>query len=172
MTAFDAGIAAWDWILKYRPMLERPPCGNIYGDGIAWIQTEAVDSQWYRITDSDMNDGVLQRVTHDGSGRLTILRPGIYLATLDVVWESSRSNEHVEVGLDLNASGTPAPASHVHSHTKAADVEHATSSTSILDITAKDTTMDACIRDIDGNTPDLLVDDLHITVMRIGGNYS
>jgi len=145
------------------------PFGNCYGDGIAWVQANAVDSQWYRITDASMNDGELNLVTHDGSGRLTIEKPGKYLITFDVVWESSRSNEHVEMGIDINGSGTPSPASTVHTHTKSADAEHAISSTCICDITTANHTIDVMIRDIDGNTPDLTVDDLHITVVQVGG---
>jgi len=119
-----------------------------------------------------MNDGVLKHVDHDGSGRLTISRPGNYLLTYDVVWESSRTNEHVEFGADLNAAANPEAVTIVHDHTKSADVEHAISSTSILNIPLSNTTIDICIRDIDGNTPDLTVDDLHITLMRIGGRYT
>jgi len=145
------------------------PYGNCYGDGIAWLQEEAVDSQWYRITDADMVSGELNLITHDGSGRLTFTKAGRYLITYDIVWEGSESNGHVEFGLDINGSGTPHPASIMHDHTKTADAETPVSGTTILDITTAGHTLDVCIRDIDGSEPDLTVDDLRITVTMVGG---
>lgn len=143
------------------------PYGECYGDGIAWSQASAVQNTWYAISDSDMVSGELSGVTHDGSGKLTLVRGGVYLISYDAVFESSRANEHVSFGVDINASGTPDPSSHTQTETKFPNIEHCITHTCLLSVTAGQT-LNVMIRTTDSGSPTLVVDDLHLVVYQIG----
>jgi len=82
--------------------------GNCYGDEIGWTQAAAVQNTWYDISDSDMVDGFLHNVTHDGNGQLTVTEPGYYIADWAGSFEASAANVHVQISLSVNGTETGA----------------------------------------------------------------
>ena len=145
------------------------PKGVCYGDHINWTLGNAVQNQWYRISDVDMVSGVLLNVTHDGSGRLTFPKPGIYRVHGDITLEVNAAHVHIETGFDINGSGTPDASSIMHSTSKFSNQEQHHGWETLLDITTANHTVDVMIRTTDTGTPAFKVDNLRITAVQEGG---
>jgi len=144
------------------------PYGSCSGNDIAWSQANAVQNTWYNISDADMIDGVLNLVTHDGSGKLTVLKAGTYLMTYGITIESSVANDHIEVGIEISSSGSAVAGGQAHYENKFANEEESVAGTATLLLAANDT-IEVCIRTTDANTPDLSAQNLNISVVQVGG---
>jgi hypothetical protein len=144
------------------------PFGSCYGNDINWTQANAVQNTWYNITDANMTDGNLNNVTHDGSGKLTVGKAGMYVINYALSYENNTANDHVEVGIEVSGSGSANAAGQNHNETKFADEEEAISCTAILDLAAG-ATIEIAIRTTDANTPDFEVQHLNITIVQCGG---
>lgn len=142
--------------------------GGCYGDHIAWVQAAMVQNTWYNISDADISSMALNGVTHDGSGELTVTEPGMYLVSYSITYQMDHANEHIEVGIELNGSGSATAIGHLHAETKFANQEEALSGTCILDL-ADNTTVEVTVQTTDAGNPDILIDMLLLTVTQIGG---
>ena len=142
--------------------------GCCYGDHIAWAQAAAVQNTWYNISDADMIDGTLRGVTHDGSGELTVLEPGLWMCLYTITFETDHANEHIECGFEVNNSGSAAAMGITHLETKFANSEGSLTGFATLDL-ADNSTVEVCIRTTDAGVPDITVDDLHLLAILIGG---
>ena len=143
------------------------PYGECYGDEIAWTQV-AVQDTWYDISDADMSSDELNLVTHDGSGKLTLTKAGVYQVGYSMVLQSSAANSHMQLALTINDSATPHVSTVTHYETKFANQETSVFHMAILTVTAGQT-INAMILSEDAGTPTLTIHDLHIIVTMIGG---
>lgn len=144
------------------------PFGSCYGDHIGWSQAAAVQDTWYNIVDASMINGQLNGVTHDGNGKLTVTIEGMYLINYSATIEVNTANDHFEMGIEIDGSGSANAAGHAHTESKFANQEHALSSTAILDLAAN-ATIEIAIRTLDVATPTLSVQDLNVTIVQLGG---
>ncbi len=140
--------------------------GSCWGNDIAWTQASAVQNTWYPVSDTDMTDGQLNGVTHDGSGKLTVTNAGRYLVNYGAAVESSVLNEHIETGISV--SGTVANDGRNHFHVGTPNVEVPVSCTAILSLAAS-ATIEFAVRTPDAGTPNITVQHLNISVVQVGG---
>lgn len=140
--------------------------GSCYGNEIAWAQAAAVQNTWYDISDADMVDGKLYKITHDGNGKLTVLGDGIYAADWAGAFEADTANVHIEITLSVN--GTEAAVGTNDFETKAVNREEAVAGNAILDLSANDT-VNVSIRTTTAGTPDLAVDHLMLRLIQLRG---
>jgi len=133
-----------------------------------WSQASAVQNTWYNISDADFIDGQLIGVTHDGSGKLTTDQAGRYLCNASLDWENDTVNDHIEIGFEINGSGSAATEGIVCNETKFANEEHMGGTTAILDMGAGET-LEFCIRTTDNNTPTILVRCVNLNMIQIAG---
>lgn len=142
------------------------PYGSCYGNEIAWTQAVATTATWYLVSDTDMTDGELNNVTHDGSGKLTVSIAGRYLVNYGVDVSVDAANTHVVSGIAVN--GTAVNAGQQHFHNMANNVESTLSSTAILSLAANDTVEVAVKHEAGGNQA-LSVDHLNLSIVQVGG---
>ncbi|MCK5633279.1 hypothetical protein KAH94_05985 [bacterium] len=142
------------------------PFGSFYGNHFGWSQAAAVQNTWYNINDAAIITGQLNNITHDGNGKLTILKTGKYKIDWSATWENNTVNDHIDMGIEIN--GTANAAGVAHEETKFANVDHAIGSACILDLTANDT-IELAIRTSDNNTPTIIVDSINLACIQIGG---
>lgn len=142
------------------------PYGSCWGNEIAFVQAAAVQNTWYLISDTDMTDGQLNNVTHDGSGKLTVTIAGRYLVNYSVVASSSVANKHIATAIAVN--GTPVSDGVAHSSLGTASDSVPFASTAILSLAANDT-VETAIRTTDAGTPDIAVDHVNISLVQVGG---
>jgi len=139
--------------------------GSAYGNEINWVQAGAAQNTWYEISDADMEDGELHLINHDGSGELTVIQAGYYLATYSVCLDDSDNNDHAEAGFYVD--GAAVDAGQQHDETGRAGDHLAMSSTTILKLTAI-STVAVCVRTIDATGPDFEVHHLNLTLTQAG----
>jgi hypothetical protein len=142
------------------------PYGHCYGNTIAWTQNNAVQNTWYDVSDTDMADGQLHLVTHDGSGQLTVLRAGRWTADYSASVSADAANIVIQMTFSVN--GTEVVSSINRLETLAVSTPLAISGNDILDLAASDT-INVSIRTITAGTPTLAIDDLMIRLVHIGG---
>jgi hypothetical protein len=142
--------------------------GSCYGNDIGWSQANAVQNTWYNISDADMADGVLNGVTHDGSGELTVTYAGMYLVNYSLSFEDDTVNDHIEVGIEVSGSGSANAAGQNHTESKFANEEEGIGGTCILDLAAS-ATIEVAIRTTDNNTPTISVQHVNLTCVLVGG---
>lgn len=140
--------------------------GCCYGMEIAWIQTNAVQNTWYDISDADMTEGELYKITHDGNGKLTVAGAGKYQADWAGAFEADAAHVHILIAFSIN--GTEVDRGMNHFATAGVNREEACSGVTILDLSADDT-VNISIRTTDGGTPDLLVDHLMLRLVQLRG---
>ncbi len=140
--------------------------GSCQGMEIDWTQANAAEDTWYDISDASMSDGKLHGVTHDGSGKLTVTEPGIYLALWAGAFEADAANIHFLVTFSVD--GTEGDPGMNHFETVAVNREQAMSGIALLDLAANQT-VNVSIQTTDAGTPDLFVDHLLIVLVQIGG---
>lgn len=140
--------------------------GSCYGMEIGWIQANAVQNTWYDISDADMVDGELYKITHDGNGQLTVTVAGKYLADWAGAFQADAANVHVVITFSIN--GTEVNQGMNHFETVAVSREGSCAGNAILDLAADDT-VNISIRTTDAGTPDLLVDHLMLRLYQIRG---
>jgi hypothetical protein len=141
------------------------PYGACYGANIAWVQTSATQNTWYLVSDTDMNDGPLNLLTHDGSGKLTVTYAGTYKIDMAISLEMSTNNKHLEYGVSINGGS---PSMYQREFFGVNSEEQHGSLTRIITLSANDT-IEFAVRTPDTGTPDIGVDNLSITVVMIGG---
>lgn len=139
--------------------------GACYGNDIAWTQANAAQNTWYLISDVDMADasGGLYKVTHDGSGKLTALKPGRFGVDIAASVECSLNGKHIQIGIAVDGSivdSTP------HYEVNTPQAQLTLSVNSIVEL-AVNGTVQAAIRTTDTGTPDLNVDHLAITIWQV-----
>lgn len=141
------------------------PFGSCYGNEIGWTQASAVQDTWYLVSDTDMADGQLNLVTHDGSGKLTVTKAGMYHVLFTSTIECSLLGKHVQVGISVNGASPTQGINHFEIQTPQAQIE--LSGNAILSLTANQT-IEVAMRTTDTGTPDLTCDHLNITIVQIG----
>jgi hypothetical protein len=141
------------------------PYGSCYGVNIGWVQT-AVSNTWYLISDSDMTDGELNNVTHDGDGKLTVTIAGRYLVNYGVTASLASANSEVNTTLVVN--GSPLNQGRQGYDKLLADSRSNMSGSAILNFAANDT-VEVAIQQIAGSDQDITVFHLNITLVQIGG---
>lgn len=139
--------------------------GSCYGNEIGWTQAAAVQNTWYEVSDADMADGALAGVTHDGNGKLTVGSAGKYLVVYSVVVESSAINKHI-MSL-ISVSGTEQDAGRCHFELITANAQVPMCGTAVLTLDAN-ATVEVSVGTTDTGTPDLAVDHLNISVVKVG----
>ncbi len=140
--------------------------GSCCGMEIEWIQANAVQNQWYDVSDADMVDGKLNGITHDGNGQLTISTDGMYMADWAGAFEADAVHVHILIAFSVN--GTEVDAGMNHFATAGTNREESCAGNAILELSANDT-VNISIRTTDAGTPDLLIDHLMIRLVQIGG---
>lgn len=147
---------------------EKRSFGSCYGNHIGWSQASAVQNTWYNISDSDMLTGNLHRVTHDGNGKLTIVKAGHYLIGWGCCFEDDVANDHIEVGIEVSGGGTAEGDGQGHLENKFASEQEHLSSSLILYLDADDT-IEVAIRTTDAVTPTISVQAVNLTCKQISG---
>jgi hypothetical protein len=140
--------------------------GSCYGNEIGWSQAAAVQNTWYDISDSNMVDGGLHGITHDGNGQLTVSKAGWYMIVWDGAFEADAANVHVQVAPSIN--GTETGSGMNHFETAAANRQETIGGNTMLDLAANDT-VNMSIRTTDAGAPDLAIDHLMFTLCQWGG---
>lgn len=135
---------------------------------VNWTQA-AVQNTWYNVTNDAIIDGLFNNVTHDGTGKLTVLKAGIYKVDVSSDWECNAVNKHIEIGLEVNGSGSAKTEGIVCNETKFADEEHTTGTIALLDLAVNDT-IELCVRTTDAGNPTIKVDCISLNCVQIGGN--
>jgi len=113
-----------------------------------------------------MVDGLLNLVTHDGNGQLTVTEPGVYSINYTITYQVDHGNEHIEAAISVN--GTESGNGVGHAEDANADTEDQLSGTAILSL-ADDATVNLSIRTTDAGDPDLAVEYIDITLHMLGG---
>lgn len=144
------------------------PYGSCYGNEITWTQASAAQNTWYNVSDTDMTDGQLNLVTHDGSGKLTISKAGRYLINYSASIACNIPNHHIEGGIEVNSSGSADNSGICSWYPQTANAEGIVNSTAILDLAAN-ATIELCIRTATAGTPTLSINHLNITATMVGG---
>ena len=148
---------------SYRPM-GYGSCSSGSAD-INWTQAAAAQNTWYDISDADMVDGVLSQITHDGSGKLTVVNDGVYLVNYSITFESNTANTNILTAISGN--GTEVAFGNGHVEAVAANVEYTASSSAVLRLAAG-ATINISIATQDASTPTLKVDMLDIVITQVG----
>ena len=113
-----------------------------------------------------MADGQLNEVTHDGSGKMTVLIAGRYHCLWSCSSEVSATNQHIQLAFSVNGTETSDGMNHYESF--GTSKQFPTSGNAILDLAANDT-VEVSMRTTDAGTPDLSVDHLNISLNHVGG---
>ena len=142
--------------------------GSCYGNHIGWSQVSTVQNTWYNISDSDMADGGLHNVTHDGDGKLTVTNAGHYLIAWSCCFEDNAANDHIEIGIEISDSGSADAKGQAHVENKFANEEEHLSSSTILDL-ATNATLEIAIRTTDVGTPTISVQAINLSCVQVGG---
>lgn len=144
------------------------PHGSCYGNEIGWSQASAAQNTWYVISDADMVDGHggLNLVTHDGSGKLTVTKAGVYHVVYTVSQTNSGNNKHIQSGIALNGTVVGDGINHVDG--LPANIDTMLGGNADLTMTAGQY-IEIALRTTDTGTPDISVDHLNITISQVGG---
>jgi hypothetical protein len=141
------------------------PFGSCWGLEIAQTQASAAQNTWYAVNDTDMTDGQLNLVTHDGSGKLTVTYAGKYLVNWSMTLEANANNKHLVGGLGINGTAQSDGQSHIESVT---NQELTLAGTAILALTAGQY-VQVLFRTTDTGIPNILIDDVNLSLVHIGG---
>lgn len=141
------------------------PYGACYGTGINWTQTSAAQNTWYLVSDADMNDAPLNMITHDGSGKLTVSKAGVYKIDMAISMQCSGTNKHIEYGVSQNGAS---PVMYQREYLGAVSEDQHGSLSRLISCSANDT-LELAVRTTDTGTPNITVDNLSITCVQVGG---
>jgi len=139
-------------------------CSMYHGN---WSQV-AVQNTWYNVSDADFINGQSNTVTHDGNGKLTVTKKGIYKASVALDLEVSVSNKHAEIGFEISGSGSAATEGIVCKEAPGSNQELNMATTALLDLDVDDT-VEPCVRTIDAGNPTITVDCVSFNLVQIGG---
>jgi hypothetical protein len=140
------------------------PFGSCYGLEIAQTQASAAQNTWYVVNDTDMTDGELNLVTHDGSGKLTAAKAGKYLITYSFTFEANANNKHIRAAVAINGTAQNQGQSHTESIT---NQELVLAGNGIFTLAANDY-VQLAFSTSDTGTPDITADDVIISIVQIG----
>jgi len=143
------------------------PFGSCYGNEIAWTQVAAINT-WYNISDGDMADGNLHNVTHDGNGKLTVSKAGMYLINYAITLGSSIANKHIQTGIEISGSGSADNQGIQHVDVAGVNNELVSAGNGIFDLAAA-ATIEVAIRTTDAGNPTITVDHINLSIVQIGG---
>lgn len=141
------------------------PYGSCYGNEIGWSQASAAQNTWYDISDSDIADGQLKDVSHDGNGQLTIRQAGKYLVNYSTDGNCSLPNKHIQFGIAVNGAEANDGITHIELSSSTAEIP--ASGTAILSLSANDT-VNLALRTTDTGSPTINVDHYNLTLVMIG----
>ncbi len=143
--------------------------GSFAGNHIGWSQAGAGANTWYNVSDASIGvaEGELYKITHDALGKLTISAAGIYLINYSVTYESNSANDHIEMGIEKNGTGSAIYRGQSHSENKFANEEEALAGTCLLSLVSTDT-LELAIRTTDGGS-NISIQDIDMTVVQIRG---
>ena len=136
------------------------------GTDIAWSQASAVQNTWYDISDTGMSDGLLNLVTHDGSGKLTVNKAGKYLVNYTITFSSDTATCNIETA--IRATGVESSNGIGHLEAVTANTEYQLKGTAIINLAASGT-IDLAIRTTDATTPTISIEFMDITILMTGG---
>jgi hypothetical protein len=142
------------------------PFGSCYGNHFAWTQASAAQNTWYVISDSGIDDGQLNEVTHDGNGQLTVTKGGRYLINYNITMEIDASNLEMEATPIID--GSPANDGRSDYNRQASNAALSLSGTCIISM-GLNSTISVGVRTTDAGTPNITVEHLNLTVVQIGG---
>lgn len=142
------------------------PYGAMYGTELTQSQVLAQNT-WYPVNDAAISDGTggLNLVTHDGAGKLTATNAGRYLLSYSLTSEMNANNKHIELGYMINGTAGLDGQAHTESIT---NQEIALSASAIVVLTAGQY-VQVCFRTTNDGGPTLLVDDVNLTMVGLGG---
>lgn len=104
-------------------------------------------------------------VTHDGSGKLTVTNAGRYLINYRATVSCSVDGKELQTGISI--SGTEANDGIDHEIVTNAAAKEGMGSTAILNLSAN-ATIEISIRTTDAGTPDISVEHINVSVVKIG----
>ena len=139
-------------------------CSMYHGN---WAQALAQNT-WYNVSDADFISGLLNSVTHDGSGKLTVARAGIYKVSVSLDFEVDAANKHIEIGFEVSGSGSAATEGIVCQEAIGANQEFMGTTVALLDLAAS-ATIELCVRTIDAGNPTITIDCVSLDCIHIGG---
>ena len=142
--------------------------GTCYGDHIAFDQDDLAQNTWYNINDADMASGPLNNVAHDGNGLLTVTYAGDYQVSFNVAYELDTAAVHLEFGIEIDGGAPAAGSPLAHTTSFFANQEQDSSASAIIALTAGQT-IQVAARTIDGGTPDIVVDNVYLNCLMVGG---
>ncbi|MCK5615361.1 hypothetical protein KAR91_76565, partial [Candidatus Pacearchaeota archaeon] len=142
--------------------------GYCYGDHIAWTQAAAAENVWYMVDDADMISGVLNNVSHDGSGKLEVAVAGDYLVSFDISYEVNASNIHIEFSVEIDEANPAVDSPHTHTTSKFANQEQASSASGMITLAAGEE-IQVSVRTTGVSTPTISVHDVHLNCVQVGG---
>ena len=151
-------------ILDLRSVANIIQFGSVFGNEIDWTQVNAVQNQWYDISDSDMQDGQLYGITHDGNGKLTVVKAGKHAADWSGAFEANANGVHVQITFSVNGVEDETIN---HFETIGSNRQSTASGPGILDLAAGDT-VNVSIRTTDAGTPNLAIDHLMLRLEHTG----
>jgi hypothetical protein len=158
------GSGSWrEAFRSYRP-LAYGSCTSAL-TSIAWTQAAAAQNTWYQITDTDMADGILSLVAHDGSGRLTVTNDGVYKIAYTASIQSDAANHVLQTSLFITGAGNSSGGGMAQAVT--ASVYYQLTGTAIIRLAAG-ATIDVDIRTITAGAPTLTVGFLDLTAVQVG----
>ena len=160
LTTDGSGNLSWEAVLG----TTYGSCGMYSGN---WTTVNPTQNTWYNVSDADFIDGQLSDVTHDGSGELTIANTGRYLCVVSCDIESSVAGKHLEIGFEVNGSGSAQTEGIVCRELPGANAETVMTTTAILDLSADDT-IELCVRTIEAGNVTIKVDCVSLNCTRIG----
>jgi hypothetical protein len=151
-------------------IFKSPGKGLLYGCAsgaeINWSQASMTKDQWYAVSDANIDDGPLNSVTHDGSGKLTVTEPGVYMASYAITAEMSGANNHAKTGFLVNGSLVLFGEQHMHFPTASAEQQGAV--TTLLTL-ADNAYVEVGVMNPDTGTPTITVDHFDLTLVQIAG---
>lgn len=146
--------------------------GLLYGSAqsgtasIAWNQV-AAQNTWYEISSAAIVDGLLNGITHDGSGQLTVLTEGVYDAIGIISVSSDTLNMHLQACFSVNGTEITTRAVQEHEFQSTTDPVVVTIS-EYLDLAANDT-VEISIRVTDAGNPTITIFHYTLKLKQIGG---
>lgn len=143
------------------------PYGSCHGEGIGWLQAAAVQNTWYLVADSDIQDGLLHGIAHDGSGKLTVADGGVYKIDWSAIIVASANNIDAQVGGAIDGTHDLS-AGLAYADLNVATAQLPVSHTGLVRLMAGQT-VELAARTITAGTPDISVSYMSLSLLMVGG---
>lgn len=141
------------------------PYGSFFGLEVNQLISNAAQNTWYLVSQSAIDDGELNLVSHDGSGKLTVSLAGKYLINWSITFESSQANKHIRGAIAKNGTALNPGQSHIES---SANQELVIAGNAIISIAAGQT-IELAVCTNDAGTPNINIDDVSLSLTMVGG---